>query len=723
MVNDPGNPLLMKKQYTFVASCAAGLEHLVEEEIAAAAGHDIGGSAGAVTWKGELDSAYRACLWSRFSSRILLRIAEFSASDPEALYEHCSRIEWEDHLDCETTFAVECTRSEDAVITHSKYASLRVKDAIVDYFRRKTGRRPSVKTDRPGIKIDLHLQKTRAFVSIDLSGESLHRRGYRLAAGPAPLKETLAAAIIHLSGWNGGPLIDPMCGSATLLIEAALIFGDSAPGLSRSYFGFTDWLGHNRVLWDCLVSEAVAREETAWQKQWPPLLGYDADPVVVAAAQKNIARAGLEEKIQVAPADLALLQRPTPTGLVVCNPPYGQRLGDEEEVGLLYRALGHILRERFAGWRTGILVANPGLADQFGLSWEASHKLFNGPLSCRLLVGPLSSQPAVRSSSYFRFASAPIQQEGADFANRLLKNLKKLKRWADSEGVFCFRVYDRDIPEYNVSVDVYGKWLYVQEYSPPSTVDTEAAKQRLKVILTVVREIFGVRRDRVFVRTRSRQKGKSQYQKKTSQGKLFEVREGDCRFLVNLSDYIDTGLFLDHRPLRARIVKESAGKRFLNLFGYTGAASVFAAWGGAAGTTTVDLSATYLHWTRLNLVLNGFSASHNETVKTDCLEWLRSTKTKFDLIFLDPPTFSNTKKAGRVFDIQRDHEELLRLSMSRLAEGGVLLFSTNFRKFRLNPELSDEFDINEISRSTIPPDFARNSRVHQCWELRHRTVP
>ena len=710
--------------YKIIASCAAGLEHLVAREAASYGGGDITQAKGVVTWEGGLSSGYRACLWSRFSSRIFLQIAEFKSPDNESIYKKCSEIDWEQHLDCDTTFAVDCTLSEKSVITHSQYAAFRVKDAVVDQFRTRMDRRPSVKTDRPGVQINLHVHGETAVLSIDLSGESLHRRGYRVATGTAPLKETLAAAIVSLSRWDGSDsekmLVDPMCGSGTLLIEAALIYGDSAPGLSRGYFGFTGWKGHDRDLWENLVNEAVAREEAGLEKQWPLFLGYDADPVVVAAARKNIARAGLEERIRVKQAELAVLQRPGKSGIVVCNPPYGERLADTEGVAQLYRALGRILRERFDGWQAGIFIANTDLADRLGITWDASYRLFNGPLACRLFVGPVPREDP--APFQWRISPLPADTEGADFANRLQKNLRKLLKWAEKEGVSCFRVYDKDLPDYNVSVDIYGKWVHVQEFAAPATVDADLAAGRLSLILAIIRETLGIKRERIFIKTRRRQKGKQQYEKKDNRNRMHEVREGGCSFLVNLSDYLDTGLFLDYRPVRARITEAAAGLRFLNLFGYTGTASVCAAQGGAASTTTVDLSNTYLQWARTNLSLNGFSGPMHEIVQADCLAWLQETDKLYDLILLDPPTFSNTKKTARIFDIQRDHGRLIALAMAHLDDSGLLLFSTNFRKFILDANLQDDFEILDISNQTVPFDFERNQKIHKCWEIRKKAI-
>ncbi len=706
----------------FAASCAAGLEELIVDEIRSFDGEDIYSGKGVVFWKGTFSTGYRACLWSRFASRVLLQIAELQIKDDTMLYEKCGEINWQDHMEPDSTFAVECTLTEKAVISHSHFAALRVKDAIVDQFRRNTGDRPSVKIERPQVKVHVHLGGDTASLAIDLSGESLHRRGYRISGGVAPLKETLAAAIVALSGWReeeDSMLLDPMCGSGTLLIEAALAFGDSAPGLSRSYYGFLGWNQHDAKLWADLVEEAVGREERGLDKKWPLILGYDADPGIVAVARKNITKAGLEEKIRIKQAELATLQRPEDRGLVISNLPFGERLLEAEEVPYIYRALGRILQERFAGWRTSLFISRPELAHWFDMKWESSHRLFNGPLSCRLLSGSVSHRQALPFQWHLS-SSSPPTGEGVDFANRLRKNLKERMKWAKRESISCFRVYDRDIPDYNLTVDLYEKWIHVQEFAPPKSVETALAAKRFNLALSVIRETLGVRRDRVFIKTRRRQKGKKQYEKKAGRKKFHEVREGGGYFLVNFTDYLDTGFFLDHRPVRMRIAREAKGKRFLNLFGYTGTATVHAARAGALSTTTVDLSATYLHWARMNLSLNGFGGERHETVKADTIQWLKEAQGKYDLIFMDPPTFSNTKKKKRVFDVQRDHTTAIILAMKHLDEDGLLLFSTNFRRFRLDRVLEEKFDIRNISSATIPHDCKRNSRIHQCWEIRRK---
>ena len=704
--------------YFLAATCSRGTESRVREEITGFGGAEVTEGVGVVNWQGSLESAYRACLWSRFASRVLLRIAEFAVSDEAALFKAAATVNWNHHLDEASTFAVDCTVAKDGIKLHSGFAALKLKDVIVDQFRDRTGTRPSIDTERPDVRINLMVAKEKAIVAVDLSGDSLHRRGYRVAGSKAPLKESLAAAIVALSNWPADPtrLVDPMCGSGTLLIEAALIHGDSAPGLSRSYFGFMGWKQHNRRLWEAIVDEALAREEAGNRRKWPLLIGYDSDPESVRIARKNVSKAGLDNRIAISRAELAELKDQQGPGMLLSNLPFGERLKEKEEVARLYRAIGRIARQECPGWRLAVFISSPELTDSFGLAWELRFRLFNGPLQCRLLVTTIKEEP--EHPFVWQLSEVGGDGPGGDFANRLRKNCKRVMKWARKEGVSCYRVYDRDLPEYNVAIDLYEKYIHIQEFAAPASVSPELAGERFRTVVKVVRELFGAHSDRVFIKTRRRQRGKGQYQRSSSTGKMFEVREGDCSFLVNFTEYLDTGLFLDHRPTRKKIFEEARGKRFLNLFGYTGTATVQAAAGGAASTLTVDLSETYLHWTRMNLYLNGFDTVKHQTVRADCLQWLKESRDRFDLIFVDPPTFSNTKKERRVFDVQRDHVRLITATMQRLERGGLLLFSTNFKKFKLDQALLQRYRIEESTATSVPFDFDR-TKIHQSWEIRH----
>lgn len=713
--------------YRLVVTCASGLEALVAEEVSAFRAKKITKQPGAVSFEAPLETAYGLCLWSRFASRVLLNLAAFPAPDTDRLYKEAYRIDWESHLDPEMSFAVDCT-AVNASISNSRFAALRIKDAVADQFRERFGKRPGVKTVRPDVGISLFLNRDEASLSLDLSGESLHRRGYRCSGGKAPLKESLAAAIVHLSGWprrcdEKTMFLDPMCGSGTLLIEAALIYGDVAPGLGRNYFGFLNWKGHDRKLWNRLVSEAADREEKGMNKPWPRILGYDYDRKAVKAAIENIEKAGLVGRVHAETQELAFLTDPIvkkrkgESGILVVNPPYGERLAEIEETKYLYRCLGRKLKENFSGWTASVFIANPDLADAFGVKAENSFKLYNGPIACQLLnFSPPA--PETEKADFGWQVVTEGQEIAADFSNRLRKKLKTVFKKAEKEDVSCFRIYDADMPEYNLAIDLYGYWVHVQEYAPPKTVDPEKAAKRLKDAVQAVQNVLSIKRNRIFVKVRQRQKGKNQYQKKGNTGRFYEVREGICRFLINMTDYLDTGLFLDHRITRKRIQARSEKKRFLNLYGYTGTATVHAAMGKASQMTTVDLSPVYLAWARNNMALNGFGSENHRMIRADCLKWLSETKDKFDLIFADPPTFSNSKNTGTVFDVQKDHVALIRLAMKRLEKDGLLIFSTNFRRFKLDSEKLSPFHLKEITDETLPFDFKRSGTIHRCWEVR-----
>jgi 23S rRNA (guanine2445-N2)-methyltransferase / 23S rRNA (guanine2069-N7)-methyltransferase len=309
------------------------------------------------------------------------------------------------------------------------------------------------------------------------------------------------------------------------------------------------------------------------------------------------------------------------------------------------------------------------------------------------------------------------------FANRLRKNLRHLGKWARREGISCFRVYDADLPDYAVAVDLYEGWANVQEYAAPPTVDPAKAATRLRDVMAVLPGVLGLAPGRVVLKVRRRQRGPSQYGRLGDRRAFHEVSEAGLRFFVNLTDYLDTGLFLDHRLTRALVRGLAGGRDFLNLFAYTGTASVYAAAGGARTTTTVDLSATYLDWARRNMARNGFAEGRSHRfLRADCLAWLATPhRRRYGLIFVDPPTFSNSKgMGGRTFEVQRDHARLIRAAARLLAPGGILLFSNNFRQFRMDRAALAEFVVEELTAATLPLDFQRNRRIHNSWKITRR---
>ncbi|WP_217474458.1 bifunctional 23S rRNA (guanine(2069)-N(7))-methyltransferase RlmK/23S rRNA (guanine(2445)-N(2))-methyltransferase RlmL [Stutzerimonas stutzeri] len=726
----------MTDRHELILTCPKGLEGLLLDEAVSLGLQDAREQTAAIRGVADMEVAYRLCLWSRLANRVLLVIGRFATVNAETLYDGVHQVDWSEHLEATGSLAVEFS-GHGSGIDNTHFGALKVKDAIVDRLRTASGDRPSVDKLNPDLRVHLRLDRGQAVLSLDLSGHSLHQRGYRLQQGAAPLKENLAAGVLIRAGWPriaaaGGALTDPMCGVGTFLIEGAMMAADIAPNLRRERWGFSAWLGHVPALWNRVHAQAQARAEAGLARQPLWIRGYEADPRLIQPARNNIERAGLANWIRVYQGDVATFEpRPDQNqkGLVICNPPYGERLGDEASLVYLYQNLGERLRQACLGWEAAVLTSAPDLGKRMGIRSHKQYAFWNGALPCKLLLIKVELDQFVTgqrtNSAERKDEQEPVQElarlsEGGQmFANRLQKNLKTLGKWARKAGIQCYRLYDADMPEYALAVDLYGDWVHVQEYAPPRSIDPEKAQARLYDALGAIPQALGVSRDRVVVKRRERQSGTRQYERQASQGQFLEVSEGNVKLLVNLTDYLDTGLFLDHRPMRLRIAREAAGKRFLNLYCYTATATVHAAKGGARSTTSVDLSKTYLDWARRNLALNGLS-DRQRLEQADVMSWLEEDRGEYDLIFIDPPTFSNSKRMEGVFDVQRDHVALLDLAMARLAPGGTLYFSNNFRKFALDAGIVERYAVEEITSATLDEDFRRNSKIHRAWKLQAR---
>ncbi|HSN72929.1 MAG TPA: bifunctional 23S rRNA (guanine(2069)-N(7))-methyltransferase RlmK/23S rRNA (guanine(2445)-N(2))-methyltransferase RlmL, partial [Steroidobacteraceae bacterium] len=562
----------------FFATCPTGVADLLEAELRACGAIHTRELRAGVAFEGSLEAAYRACLWSRTASRVLLTIAEIPAQDADALYAGVRALDWTQHVAADGSVAIDVIGTSER-LKHTQFTAQRVKDGIVDSIRAAHGVRPSVDLADPDLRVNVRLRSGVATLSIDLSGESLHRRGYRLATTAAPLKENLAAAVLLRSGWpsiveSEGGLIDPMCGSGTLVIEAALIAAGLAPGLCRQGFGFERWRMHDSGLWRRLLEQARSERERL-ARGGEPLVGFDSDPRAIESARQNAARAGVADRVRFERQEIAALRRSSARpGLVVVNPPYGERIGDRDQLKELYRLLGQKMREEFTGWQLAVLTGNPPLAHELGLRARRSHTLWNGPIECRLLRFALEPDTFIETDPVERRRErleAARSRPGAQmFANRLRKNLRTVGRWAQREGIDCFRLYDADMPEYAFAIDLYGdgaeRWAYVQEYEAPDTIERAAAAARRLEVASVLPEVLSLDPQRIHQRVRRPQRGKSQYEKRAATGVFHIVRERRLRYYVNFDDYLDTGLFLDHRTTRERVGGIANGRRFLSLF-------------------------------------------------------------------------------------------------------------------------------------------------------------
>jgi 23S rRNA (guanine2445-N2)-methyltransferase / 23S rRNA (guanine2069-N7)-methyltransferase len=749
----------------FFASCPRGLEDVLAEELRALRVRGVRPAKAGVAFSGQLEAGLRVCLWSRIASRVLLTLSTVPANTADELYAGVREIPWEQHFGLTGTFAVSVVGVSPA-LRHTGFAALKVKDAIVDRFRDLTGERPNVDPASPDVRVSVRVFGTRALISIDLSGDALHRRGYREPGVQveAPMKENLAAAVLAVAGWSeiaaeGGAFVDPLCGSGTLGIEAAMIAGDIAPGILRERWGFTGWLGRDEGAWGALKREAERRAADGRVKI-PPIHCFDSDERACDLARRFAARAGLEGAVTVERRDLTELSAPpgAARGLVATNPPYGGRLGQRDSLRQLYGWLHDRLVADFGGWTFAAISGDARLPAGLGIEADRSIDTYNGPIETKVWVFsvpgggkrrhpdhrpaevPLDMDEAVpaneeaEKSAAFAPSVPTLRALGAGaevFANRLRKMARHYDKWARRSGVTCYRVYDADLPDYAVAVDVYNgagpdadkRWAHIAEYAPPAEIDPERALMRLDDVMEVAPEVLGVAAEDVFMKVRRRQRGSAQYERVSRKGVVGTVAEDGLLFEVNLSDYLDTGLFLDHRITRHLLREMAEGTRFLNLFAYTGTATVYAAAGGAAATTTVDMSATYLEWATRNMARNGLAGPEHSFVRADVIDWLASevaSDRRYELVFLDPPTFSNSRRMDATLDIQRDHVPLIVSAADLLAEEGTLLFSCNRRKFALDALALEDAGLasQEITAETIPKDFERRPGIHACWTIR-----
>ncbi len=726
----------------FFASASANQNDLVEKEARDAGAQDIQVSSGGVEFSADLETAYRFCMWTRSATRLLVLVHRYDRLEStDDLYEHSLSLPWEKWLDPSKTFAITETVSDCRWIRNSHFASLRLKDAIVERLRGAfDGERPNVDRDDPDIVFHLHVNRNLVSWYVDFGGRDLSRRSYRAKQTQAVMGEFMAASLLYRSDWykrlrssfedpevQAPTLLDPFCGSGTICIEAALMATNTAPGLLKTEsFAFLRLPIHNDDLWQKIVDEAEEKKVPNRCR----IIGWDIDKRAIEISRENASKAGFEDIIEFDVKDFTKVTEedvPEESGFIVTDPPYGVRLDSgSAAIRRLYTSMGEVIHNIFCGWAVAILCGNSELLGFIDMKPNRTNALINGGIECQAahyyVFSKQERQQMAEKAQAKREErlSAPLSPGAQMAANRLKKNLASIGKEMEKQGVSCYRLYDADMPEYSAAIDVYeGKWISLQEYAAPASIDPEDAKRRLEELVLATERVTGIDYDNIYVKRREIQRGANQYTKKGSSSHFFIANENGHKFLVNFADYLDTGIFLDHRPVRKLIETMSKDKRFLNLFCYTASATVYAAAGGALSTVSVDANANYLDWANRNMQMNGFNTMNHFFYKDDCLSFLRENRDVFDLIFCDPPTFSNSK--GRdTFDVQRDHGYLIRSCMRHLASDGVLIFSTNFTRFKMFGELYEDFVIEDITESTIGDDFARNSKIHRCYMIRHK---
>ena len=702
----------------FIALTSIGIENLLVDELTELGAMVSKQTVGSVRFEADSLLAQKVCLSTRFATRVLMLIEEKEGvNDKDSLYKFARLQPWQEWFGPTQTFAVDFNGTNDS-LKNTQFSGLVIKDAIVDYFNELYEQRPNVDKQDANVRVVARLNRHGVSLYIDYSGPRLSERGYRQGQGKAPIKEHLAAAIIKRSGWLENvnqPLFDPCCGAGTILIEAAGMARNEAPGLFREGFAF-ERLPSFRVAKFKELKEQLLANITD-PKLW--LIGHDYDANVLDKAIANAQRAELDTVIKFKQSDATKLTAVAKLpGVVISNLPYGERIGSMAELVNLHRSLGVGFKKHFNHWKLALLGMDESLFKLLKLVKQKRYKFKNGPLDVELNLYQLDDKQVSLTTD----DKPALNFEGSmAFANRLKKNKQGLKNWLKQNQVHAYRVYDADIPEYNVAVDIYGDSAVIFEYAAPKEIDEKTSEKRLQDVISLTAQQLDIASENIAVKVRKKQKGEEQYTPMAKQNRTMVVEEFGAKFKVNLFDYLDTGLFLDHRLARRYIQENAKDKRFLNLFAYTGTASVHAALGGAKAITTVDLSKTYLKWGQDNFALNDISNTRYRFEQADCLKWLEHAQGQYDLIFLDPPTFSNSKRMKDAFDVQNDHIKLLTWVKKILSPSGTLIFSNNKRGFVMDEVglMGLGLKAENISEKTLSPDFKRNKKIHNSWLIKH----
>lgn len=690
------------------ASTNLGCEKLLENELIFLGAKNLNITKGGIYYEAEDLLVYKSLIWSRIASRIFICIKKFIIKNNNDLYINTYQINWDKILYLNKTFLVKFKGSNN-IIQNSLFGALIIKDAIFDQFYKKYSINPNVNLITPDIRIQAILNNDTINIMLDLSGQSLHQRGYKEISNISPIKNNLSTAIILSSNWTKNtPLIDPMCGSGIFLIEAAMIYADRAPGLKRIKWGFQSWKKYNKFLWNIVLNEANKKFENQIKKCKKNLfIGYDCNSKVIEKAKENAFNANVLNIIQFSTSNLNNFNNPykKEIGTVLTNLQYKEKQNTENTLVALYVHMGYILKKHFKNWRLSIFTASEFLSNF--LQMKPYDKIFfkNDPLNCVL--------------KNYKIFSEKLNQKNEEYENRLKKNIQKLKKWNDFKKIECFRIYDRDIPNYNIVIDIYKEWLVIQEYQAPKIINIHSAYKRLCHAIYFTKKILSIPIDNIVFKTRKKQTNKLQYQKFFNSNKFFIIQEYSAKLLVNLIDYLDTGLFLEHRCVRKLINTMSYEKDFLNLFAYTGSASVYAGLGGAKTTTTVDISKTYIRWSIKNMSINNLIGNQHSFIQSDCLEWINSNYRTFDLIFLNPPNFSNSKRMKKIFELKKDYLNLIKSLKKNLRKNGYIVFSSSTNNFKINfNEINKmKLHIKNITHLVQSKDFL--NKKYYSWLIKH----
>jgi 23S rRNA (guanine2445-N2)-methyltransferase / 23S rRNA (guanine2069-N7)-methyltransferase len=715
--------------FPLIAKTFFGLEGVLAHELTALGAHDVAIGRRMVSFSADQALMYRANLWCRTAVRILRPIAEFTIDAQAAdcyrsLYAQVQEVDWAAYLLPTSSLAIDPV-VHGQVLTNSLYTAQVAKDAIVDWFRDRYGERPSVDRLRPDLRINLHVSGDRGIVYLDSSGQSLHKRGYRRQIGAAPLNEVLAAGILRLSGWDGcSPLVDFLCGSGTLPIEAALIARNRAPGLLREDFGYRRWLDFNAGLETQAIEQARASAQSGPDSASPSIFGSDLDPAAIDAAGENATRAGASTDIQFQVANFENLEPPAASGTIIINPPYDLRL-KVAGVGAFYRRLSRALAQRWQGYTAWVLAGNLEAAEQFDLVPTANYPLRNGPIDCRLLRFDLDGSQPVRN----RIAQAPAEKPvsatrsspAEALRNRLVRMGKHWARWARRQEISCYRIYDCDLPEVPWTIDRYEDRLQIVEHESPHGRSQLEHRQWFDGLLAIVGEALDTPLERIHAHPHELEPTPRDGAR-SKRTERFNVAEAGCKVEVDLGRRDDTGLAPDLRTLRDHLATEATGKRFLNLFGRSGVATVRVGTppGNARMTVTVEPGSGLARWSQHNFELNGLGEPDHVIVQAEPIEWLErlgsTSATPFDLMLVAPAGGFHRRHDTRAWNPREEYRQLLDKVRPLLAEGGKIYFVTTVRRFRLDPADVPWATTRDVTAKLLSPD-CRTKPSLRCWSL------
>ena len=730
----------------FFARCAGGFEDTLASELRGLGMRRVRPQVGGVIFFGSLEDAYRACLWLRSATRVQLVLARVPSANADELYQGVASMPWERHVPPKATIAVDA-HGENPELRNTKFVALKVKDAICDHLREIRGARPDVDAKNPDLAINVAVHPKKATVYLNLSGASLHRRGYRQEGvqTEAPLKETLAAGILLAAGWdrmaaNGGFLADPMGGSGTFSIEAAMILANIAPGMLRQRWGFEGWLGHEPGVWERARKEAQARRMSVPGVR---IIAGDISTDAIAIARANARRAGVDDLISFRVDDAANLARRMrelrgagdAPGLLVANPPYGQRLLSQKDLPEVNAALAAAADALPAGWSIAIVSPDTGIDTALGRVPQTVIECHNGPIRVWMrLYETDSGRQTLRVVSLAGVErEVPVADSHSEqFAARLRKVAKERAKWARKAQVGCYRVYDADLPDYAVSIDLYQgagsaegqRYCVVEEHRRPASIDLQRAARRFADAVALTGAVLDVPAAHMVARPWQQGQEKSGEQMRRSRMPL-TVAEGQCCYAVDFSRS-EIGLPLEHRSVRSLACSLASDCRVAALFATSGPALVQAAAGGATSTVIVDGAKEWLDGATLRMRENGFVGKTHRGACEDVRVWLAreaSAHHSYDLVICEAPAWLPARDAGGSdWDLARDCHRLLRDVGRVLSAGGVVLLSYDDPDLRLDYDVLGKSGLvaENISGRIVPHDFERSRIAVRCYLIHKR---